>query len=147
MAAIPSTHAAASIAWSKSADGPFQTLWEYDPHLTWKDGIAIDRMLRWPEVDRHAAVSGAPEIYVRYQIRDLAVDSFRLAEEKPGSGKLSALEVTNVWTEDGMAKTHTERIAAGASNHPYSIDIPAGAKVVNQAIIFESEKLTKAPTP
>jgi hypothetical protein len=135
--ALPSTHAAASLAWSKSANGPFQTLWEYDPHLKWKDGIAIDRTLRWPEVDRHTAVSGASEIYVRYQIRDLAVDSFRLAGEKPGSQKLSELEVTHVWKEDGTAKTHTERIAAGAGSHPYSIDIPAGAKVVNQALIFE----------
>jgi hypothetical protein len=135
--AIPSTHAAASVAWSKSADGPFQTLWEYDPHLKWKDGVAIDRTLRWPEVDRHALVSGSSEIYVRYQIRDLAVDSFRLAGEKPGNQKSSALEVTHVWKEDGVEKTHTERIAAGADSHPYSINIPSGAKVVNHAVIFE----------
>jgi hypothetical protein len=122
---------------SNSPDGPFQTLWEYDPHLKWKDGIAIDRTLRWPEVDRHAVVSGASEIYVRYQIRDLAVDSFRLVGEKPGNQKSSALEVTHVWKEDGASKTHTERIAAGVSSHPYSVDIPAGAKVVNQAVLFE----------
>jgi len=139
VAAIPDTHAAASISWSKSPDGPFQTLWEYDPHLKWKDGIAIDRTLRWPEVDRHAAVSGALEIYVRYQIRDLAVDSFRFGKEKAGSHNSSALEVTHVWKEDGTAKTHTERFAAGVASNPYSIDIPAGAKVVNQSIIFESK--------
>ena len=139
VAPIPSTHAAASIAWSKSAEGPFQTLWEYDPHLKWKDGVAIDRTLRWPEVDRHVAISSASGIYVRYQIRDLAVDGFRLALEKPGNQKSSALEVTHAWKEDGTAKTHTERIAAGVNRHLYAIDVPAGAKVVNQAVIFESK--------
>ena len=135
--AIPATHAAASIAWSDSPGGPFQTLWDYDPNLKWKDGMVIDRTLRWPEVDRHAVVSGTSEIYVRYQIRDLAVDSFRLVGEKPGNQKSLALEVTHVWMEDGASKTHTERIAPGVGSHPYSVDIPAGAKVVNQAVIFK----------
>ncbi|HLK19617.1 MAG TPA: hypothetical protein VKT81_11695 [Bryobacteraceae bacterium] len=135
--AISSADAAASIAWSTSADGPFQTLWEYDPHLKWKDGIAIDRVLRWPEVDRHADVSNASEIYVRYQIRGLAVDSFRLALEQSGGPSSSAIAVTHVWKEDHVPKTHTERIAAGAHSHSYSIDIPANAKIENQALIFE----------
>lgn len=137
VAALPSTNAAASIAWSKSADGPFQTLWEYDPRLKWKDGIAIDRTLRWPEVDRRADVAGASEIFVRYQIRDLAVDSFRLATEQPGSVKSSAITVTHLWKENAAAKSHTERIGAGDARHPYSIDIPIGVRVLNQALIFE----------
>ena len=28
----------ASIAWSTSSDGPWKTLWTYDPKLTWLDG-------------------------------------------------------------------------------------------------------------
>ena len=90
MTAVPASHAAASIAWSKSPDGPFQTIWEYDPHLKMRDGITPDRTLRWPEVDRHVEVSGAPEIYVRYRIRDLALDDFRLAVETRGGADLSA---------------------------------------------------------
>jgi len=133
----PATHAAASIAWSTSPDGPYQTIWEYDPHLKWKDGIAIDRTLLWPEVDRHVKVSAAPELYVRYRIRDLALDYFRLAVETPGRVAPSALEVTHVWREDGTAKTRNQRIPAGASAYPYTVEIPKGAKVVNQAVIFE----------
>jgi hypothetical protein len=137
VAPFPANHAAASIAWSKSPDGPFQTIWEYDPRLKWRDGIAIDRTLLWPEVDRHVEVSGAPELYVRYQIRGLALDNFRLAVETPGRQDSSALEVTHVWSEDGMAKTRTRRIPAGSSAYRYAVEIPKGAKVVNQAVIFE----------
>ena len=137
VAAFPATHAAASIAWSKSPDGPFQTIWEYDPHLKWRDAIAIDRALLWPEVDRHVAVSGAPEVHVRYRIRDLALDNFRLAEETNARGESSALEVTHVCRENGMAKTLTQRIPAGSSGYRYAVEIPLGAKVVNEAVIFE----------
>jgi len=139
VAAVPATRAAASIAWSKSPDGPFQTIWEYDPRLKWKDGIAIDRTLLWPEVDRHVAVSGAPEVYVRYQVRDLAIDDFRLAVETGGRGD-SALEVTHVWRENGTAKTFAQRIPAGSSAYRYAVEIPQSAKVVNDAIIFECQK-------
>jgi len=130
-------HPAASIAWSESPDGPFQTIWAYDPLLKWRDGIAIDRTLLWPEVDRHVEVSGAPEVYVRYRIRGLALDNFRLAVETRGRGDSSALEVTHVWREDGTAKTRTQRIPAGSSAYRYAVEIPKGAKVVNEAVIFE----------
>jgi hypothetical protein len=136
VAAIPATHATASIAWSKSPDGPFQNIWEYDPQLKWKDGIAIDRTLRWPEVDRHVAVGGAPDIYVRYRFRDLALDSLRLAVETNGRGE-SAIDVTHVWKEDGVAKTRTQRIPTGSESFRYAIEISPSAKVVNQAVIFE----------
>ena len=137
VAAVPATHAAASIAWSKVPDGPFQTIWEYDPRMKWKDGIPIDRTLLWPEVDRHVEVSGASEVYVRYRIRDLAIDDFRLAAETNGRGGASAMEVTHVWWEDGTAKTLTQRIPAGSNSYQYAIEIPHGSKIVNKAIIFE----------
>jgi hypothetical protein len=138
VAAIPATHAAASIAWSTSADGPFQTIWEYDPRLKWKDGIAIDRTLRWPEVDRHVSVAGEPDIYVRYRIRDLAIDNFRLAVETIGRGE-SPVEVTHVWKEDGVEKRFIQRVPAGMRNLPYAIEIASGARIVNTAVIFEAK--------
>ncbi len=139
VAAIPATHAAASIAWSKSPDGPFQTIWAYDPRLKWKDGIAIDRTLRWPEVDRHVAAPGAAEIYVRYRIRDLALDNFRLAVERKGALSSSETEVTHVWLEDGVEKKRTRKIPAGSRSFGYSVEIPSTAKVANQAVIFEAK--------
>jgi hypothetical protein len=135
--AIPDVHAAASIAWSKTLDGPFQPIWEYDPRMKWKDGIAIDHTLLWPEVDRHVEVSSAPELYVRYRIRDLALDNFRLAVETRGTGASSPLQVTHLWREDGKAKSRTQSIPAGSREYPYSLEIPNNAKVENEAIIFE----------
>jgi len=38
---LKADNAAASIAWSNSPDGPFQTAWEFDSHLQWKDGIRL----------------------------------------------------------------------------------------------------------
>ena len=70
-----------SIEWSPSPDGPFQRLWEYDSRVKWKDAHSHDRTLLWPEVDRHAKVSGARQVYVRYRIRDMAIDNFRMAVE------------------------------------------------------------------
>jgi hypothetical protein len=140
VAAVPANHPAASIAWSKSPVGPFQTIWEYDPRLKWRDGVPIDRTLRWPEVDRRVEVAGAHEIYVRYRIRDLALDHFRLATETKGPAGSSPLELTHIWREDGAVQKFTQRIPAGATELNYSIDIPAGAKVVNEAVIFECQR-------
>jgi hypothetical protein len=139
VAAVPATNAAASIAWSKSPDGPFQTIWEYDPHLKWKDGIAIDRTLLWPEVDRHVELYGTPEVYVRYRIRDLAIDNFRLAVETNGRSEPASLEVTHLWKENGMAKSSSKQIPAGATAYQYAVEIPKDAKVENQAVIFQAK--------
>ena len=137
VAAVPANHPAASIAWSKSPSGPFETIWAYDPQLKWRDGIPIDRTLRWPEVDRRVEVAGVRDVYVRYRIRDLALDNFRLAIETNARGSSSPLEVTHVWREDGVVKRFTQRIPLGATDFDYNIDIPAGAKVTNEAVVFE----------
>jgi hypothetical protein len=139
VAAVPANHPAASIAWSTSPSRPFQTIWEYDPHLKWRDGVPIDRTLRWPEVDRRVEVAGQRDVYVRYRIQDLALDDFRLAMETKGPGRSSPLELTHIWREDGAVKRFTQRIPPGTTELNYFIDIPAGAKVVNKAVIFECQ--------
>jgi hypothetical protein len=136
---LKADNAAASIAWSNSPDGPFQTIWEFDPHLQWKDGIPIDRTLLWPEVDRHIEAVGAREIYVRYRIQDLAIDDFRLAMITPASPPSSALKVTHVWKEDGVTRTAVQRIPAGVDERRYAIDTAPRAGISNQAIIFEAQ--------
>jgi hypothetical protein len=82
-------------------------------------------------------VAGARDIYVRYRIRDLALDHFRLTTETKALGGSSPVDVTHTWREDGVVKKFTRRIAAGETERNYSIDIPAGSKVVNEAVIFE----------
>jgi hypothetical protein len=137
VAALRANQPAAAIAWSNSPAGPFQTIWEYDPHLQWKDGIPIDRTLRWQEIDRHVEISGARDIYIRYRIQDLALDQFRLAVEAKQAVHPFAVEVTHVWLENGARKTLTRRIPPGAAEYRYSIEIPPNARVVNEAVIFE----------
>jgi hypothetical protein len=130
---------AASIAWSRSPNGPFRTIWEYDPHLRWKDGIPIDRTLLWPEVDRHADVDGAREVYVRYRIQGLAIDDFRLAVISNAGPGSSALQVTHVWKEDGVTRSASQQIPAGVSERRYTIDTAPHARISNEAIIFEAK--------
>jgi len=127
---------AASIAWSNSPKGPFQTIWEYDPHLQWKDDTQIDRTLLWPEVDRHVEATG-PEIYIRYRIEGLAIDDFRLAAIKHPARSKSILEVTHVWKEDGTEKTAVQRIPSAVGGRQYAIETSPTAIISNEAIIFE----------
>jgi hypothetical protein len=137
--ALKADNAAASIAWSDSPDGPFQTIWEFDPHLRWKDGIPIDRTLLWSEVDRHVELAGARDIYVRYRVQNLAIDDFRMAVlTKAGPGS-SALKITHVWKEDGVTRTAAQQIPAGAAERRYAIDTAPGARISNQAVIFEAQ--------
>lgn len=137
VAAMPARKPEASIAWSQSPDGPFQTVWEYAPRLQWRDGIPVDRNLCWPEVDRHIELPAVREVYVRYRIQDLAIDQFRLAVETKGATKTSPLELTHVWRENGVRKTQTAHIPAGSTEYHYSIEIPPGRRVENEAVIFE----------
>ena len=137
VAPLLSANATASIEWSTPRQGPSQTLWTYDPGLKWKDGVVIDRTLRWPEVDRRIETKGASDIYVRYRIAGLGADSIRLSAETSGKGEPRPLEVTHSWTEDGKSKSRLERIPPGTTEHPYVIEIPAGAAVKNEALSFE----------
>jgi hypothetical protein len=140
VAPFESTDAAASIAWSASPAGPFRTIWQYQPALSWKDGDRIDRVLLWPEVDRHTLLPGLPEVYVRYQARGLAIDDFRLAGETRPGGTGSALEVTHLWREAAVAKSRTVSIPAGTKVIEYLIETPKGASIENEAIIFECKR-------
>ena len=134
---LASEHAAASIAWSQSPDGPFRTIWEYDPKLVWKDGVVIDRTLLWPEVDRHVETGGAKEVYVRYSLRGLALDDFRMAVETAGEPGSSPLQITHRWKENGVAKSASQLIPPGTKHLDYAIVTTPGAKIVNDALVFE----------
>lgn len=140
VAPLAARQPAASIAWSKSPTGPFQTVWEYDPKLTWKDGDPIDRTLLWPEVDRHIALPGIGEVYVRYSIRDLALDHVRLAAETKAPAGASAVVISHLWKEGTADKSFAVTIRAGATEQRYVIDIPQGAKVTDEAIVFECKR-------
>ena len=126
----------ASIAWSLSPKGPFQTVWEYDPVLKWKDGDPIDRTLCWPEVDRSitAVPSGTRAIWVRYRMQGMALDDIRLAVETAADAGASELEITHTWRENGAEKRHAQRIAAGAEATRYTVNTAAGAVIANEAV-------------
>jgi hypothetical protein len=134
---VSSYRAAASIEWSQSPNGPFQTIWEYDSKLAWKDGVVIDRTLLWPEVDSHVETGGAKEIYVRYSARGLAVDDFRMALETAGGPSSSALQITHQWKENGVVKSASRIIPPGTKHVDYTVVTMRGAKIVNESLVLE----------
>ena len=126
----------ASIAWALSPEGPYKTLWTHDPKLTWKDGQPINRTLRWPEVDRSMRdlPKGTRRIYVRYQIRGMAIDDFRLAAISPAAPSQSTLEVTHLWRENGQPKKQTQSLTAPQT---YTVQTSPTATIANEALILE----------
>jgi len=126
----------ASISWATNESGPFRTLWTYDPNLKWKDGEAIDRTLRWPEVDRHvnALPAGTRRVYVRYRTDGMAIDDFRLATNSRASATASSLRITHIWKENGLERTKSFDAAQAET---YSIDIPEAVHINNEALILE----------
>ena len=128
----------ASLAWSTSPAVGYTTLWEYDEMLRWRDGKAVEQLLRWPEVDRRvrALPPGTRKIYVRYRLSGMGLDSLRLAVISPGSGRSQALEITHQWYADGQSKQHVQRIERPWLDREYVVDTGSGNSITNQAVIF-----------
>jgi hypothetical protein len=137
-AGVPPDKRSASIAWSLTAGGPYTELWRYDPDLKWKDGVAIDRTLRWPEVFREVRglPGGAQRVYVRYRLHGMALDSLRLASISPEEQKSPVLEVTHLWHEGSSARSHVERIAEPWRERQYSLRTGATAHITNDAVVL-----------
>ena len=133
---LPARHPEASIAWSTSLDGPYRTVWNYDPQPKWLDGKPVDCVLSWPEADRAFPVSGASEVFVRYRVRDLAIDQFRIAYETEAAGT-SPVDIIQEWDEYGVRKHHRVRVPASARHFTYGIDIGSTVTVSNQSVVFE----------
>lgn len=134
---VPADKRTASLDWSLTPGGPYTELWHYDPDLKWKDGVPIDRTLRWPEVFREVRLpGGAQRVYVRYRLYGMALDSLRLAAISAEEAKSQALEVTHLWHEGSVARSHVERIAEPWRDRQYSLRTGAAARVSNDAVIF-----------
>jgi hypothetical protein len=129
----------ASIAWSTTREGPWQTVWTYDAKPVWRDGDRIDRTLRWPEVQRRirSLPAGTRRVYVRYTFDSMAMDDFRLAYVRSVPRTTSPLTITHVWKENGDERRHVESIASGEKRNSYRLEIPVGANVINEALIME----------
>jgi hypothetical protein len=128
----------ASLAWSTAPGGPYTELWRYDPNLKWKDGIPIDRTLRWPEVFRQvrALAGGSRRVYVRYRLKGLALDNLRAAVSSTQDRKSLLLEITHLWHQGGEAHSHVERIREPWREHHYTVTAGAAMPVTNDALIL-----------
>lgn len=137
---LPSEPQSASLSWSTSVEGPYQTIWAYDAQLAWKDNQPIDRVLRWPEVDRQVRQlpKGTRSIFVRYRFRGLGMDSPRLAAIRSGLASRSPLLITHVWSENGKRHERVERISANEASKQYTIPIAPGTAARNEALILET---------
>ncbi|HUU28090.1 MAG TPA: hypothetical protein VM123_09775 [archaeon] len=127
-----------SIAWALSPDGPYMTLWEYDPGMSWLDGKPETRLLRWPEVDR--LVSELPAdtktVYLRYRLEDMALDDIRLAFFTTGPASFSRLEITHEWILDNVRKSQTIEIGEPGKEKSYQINTGRRGTVENLALIL-----------
>ncbi len=129
----------ASISWALRPEGPYSVLWTHDPKLTWRDGQPISRTLRWPEADRSVRdlPAGTRRIYVRYQIRNMAIDDFRLAAISPAAPSSSTLQITHLWRENGQARKHIQSIGDPRARQNYSVPASDTAIITNEAVIME----------
>jgi hypothetical protein len=137
-AEVPPDHRKAWLGWSLSPKGPYTELWHYEPDLKWKDGIPIDRTLRWPEIFRQvrSLPPGTGHAYVRYRFEGVALDSLRLAVISPQQRQSPLVEVTHLWHEGSDARSHVERITAPGREHRYTVRTTKAARVTNDAVIL-----------
>jgi len=135
---VPPGKRAASLAWALTPDGPFTELWHYDPDVIWKDGVPIDRTLRWPEVFREVrgVPGGARRVYVRYRLQGMALDSLRLAAISAEERQSPALGVTHLWHEGSVARSHVERIIEPWRERQYAVRTGTKARITNDALIL-----------
>ena len=129
----------ASISWSLRKDGPWTTLWTYDPVVSWPDHQPVQQVLRWPEVNRNVKDLRVhtKQVFVRYSFHNLAIDDIHLATREHAPATSTELSITHQWTQDGRPAEHTESFA-GSSQKEYRFEIPSNADVVNRALIFEA---------
>jgi hypothetical protein len=112
---------AASLAFATSPEGPYQGLWSYSEAVDWRDGDKIDRLLRWPEVDRviRSLPAGTRHVYLRYQVRNMGLDGIRFAALTAPKPARSKLRIRHEWKEGGEVKDHTETVSSTA--HSYRV--------------------------
>ncbi len=129
----------ASIEWSTSPTGPFQTLWEYRP-------AEEKQLLRWPEVDKtvNSIPPGTEKVYVRYALKNMGMDSLRLATRVPAGSHPGTVEITHIWLSNGVRKEHKQRLASASA---YRVDTGTSTPVVDHALILYCPPKSRIETP
>ncbi|MGH9664820.1 MAG: hypothetical protein ACRD9L_10390, partial [Bryobacteraceae bacterium] len=97
------------------------------------------RTLRWPEVDRQVETlpAGTRRVYIRYRLRGIALDKLRLAVSQVAKTPSSPLTIAHVWKENGVERRKTEQVRPSEDRLQYTIELPPGAAVTNEALILE----------
>jgi hypothetical protein len=130
--------AKASLAWSVRPEGPYASLWEYNPEVKWPDGQPVQQLLRWPEVDRSVRKlpGGTRKVYVRYSFTSMGLDTPRLATASRGTSSSPELEIRHQWFDEDRLVEHLERIRQPWKAHKYSFSTGSPASLRNHAILF-----------
>ncbi|HOQ44065.1 MAG TPA: hypothetical protein PLA43_00390 [Bryobacteraceae bacterium] len=126
----------ASLEWSLAPGRDFKPLWKWSDEIQWRDGDAINRVLRWPEVDFtvNELPPGVKKVYVRYRFANLALDSIRLAVRSRASDARSPVEITHTWRESGQLRRHVERIAPGGATFRYFVETGPTRSITNESL-------------
>jgi hypothetical protein len=128
----------ASLSWAAKAEGPYITLWEYDPLPKWPNGQPVEKLLRWPEVLRSVqnVPTGLKKVYLRYSFSGMGLDSPRWNVISSGASKPTPLIVTHQWFANGRLIEHTERVENSGMKHSYNFNVEKAADLRNHAIVF-----------
>jgi len=128
----------ASLEWSVSAEGPFETLWRFSPPKDWLDGRRESRLLAWPEVDRTVEnlPAGTRKVYVRYSLDGMALDDVRLAVTAAAEPSQAKLLITHRWLSQGQTLSQTVPIDNPRQETVYTVNTGMG-EVIPLAVEFE----------
>ena len=135
----PGAALSASISWSTGAHGPWTSVWSFEQQALVKGaGPQKVQTLQWPEVDRR--ITGLPQgsgpVYVRYQVRNVAMDDVRLATVRAPASARSPLTVTHCWTADGKPAAFSRSFGEGDA--AYQIDLPQGSSIHPTALVLSA---------
>ena len=129
----------ATISWALSTKGPFHQIWRSPDKLSWRDGQAVDRLLRWPEVFRSFddLPAGTKRVYVRLSSAGPAIDNMRLAIYTAAPQPSGHLKIIQRWHEAGIRREHVEQVDGTAMQHVFAIR--ARGAVTNESITLSNE--------
>ena len=128
----------AALEWATSIDGPYQTLWRFQPPSEWLDGRIERRVLAWPEVDQvvENLPAGTGKVFVRYRLDGMALDDVRLAAFTALAAGPARLLVTHRWRTGGQNLSQTIEIGDPRQETVYTVNAGRG-EVVPLALEFE----------
>lgn len=134
-----SRDAAGSLSWSLKPTGPWEPIWEFTPPSKWLDSEPVERLLLWPEVDHeiHGLPAHTERVYLRYALKEMALDDIRVAALSKGTSVPSVVKITHNWYFRGSRMSHSVEIPNPDDLFEYVVQADPFGEPENLSIVFE----------